>query len=282
MRIVLIAGEPLFRLGFKALLASSDDLQLIGEAHDARSAFPVIDADRPDLVVMDIALRGMSGVTAAREIKCRAPDTRILLLSAWARERDALDGFTAGAHGFALKSEAPESLLYALRTVGRGHAYVTPELRGCGPTLLDGRRARPAAGVDVLAVLSPREREVLDLIIKGWRNRNIARELCISIKTVDTHRTRINRKLRCTNAADLVRFAADNGLLRMAPGQSGLDLPALDAHPEHPEDQVNGDLHHHADDDGHLEAEPDDHDQAHDDGPAPGGARPPAPPSISA
>jgi two-component system response regulator NreC len=219
MRIVLIAGEPIFRLGFKSLLASSDDLQLVGDAPDARSAFPQIDADRPDLVVMDIALRGMSGVTAAREIKCRAPDTRILLLSAWARERDALDGFNAGAQGFALKSEPPESLLYALRTVARGHAYVTPELRGCGLALLDGRRARTSmAGPDVLAVLSPREREVLDLIIKGWRNRNIARELCISIKTVDTHRTRINRKLRCTNAADLVRFAADNGLLRLPPG----------------------------------------------------------------
>ena len=228
MRIVLVAGEPVFRLGFKSLVASADDLQMVGDASDARSGFPRIDAEKPEVVVMDVALRGMSGITATREVKCRAPDTRILLLAAWPRERDALDGFAAGAHGFALKSEAPETLLYAIRAVARGHSYVTPELRGCGFELLDHhRRARTAeAAHDVLGVLSPREREVLDLIIKGWRNRNIARELCISIKTVDTHRTRINRKLHCTNAADLIRFAADNGLLRTAPWSA-----EADAHP---------------------------------------------------
>jgi DNA-binding NarL/FixJ family response regulator len=214
MRIVLIAGEPVFRMGFKSLVASSNDLELAGEAPDARSGFARIDSQRPDLVVIDIALKGMSGISAIREVRVRAPEARMLLLAAWPRERDALEGFAAGAHGFALKSEPAETLLYAIRTVAGGHSYVTPELRGWGADLLDGRRARPVEDkIDVLGVLSPREREVLDLIIKGWRNRNIARELCISIKTVDTHRTRINRKLRCTNAADLIRFAADNGLL---------------------------------------------------------------------
>jgi DNA-binding NarL/FixJ family response regulator len=215
MRIVLIAGEPVFRMGFRSLVSSSDDLALVGDAPDARSGFARIDSERPDLVVIDLTLPGMSGISAIRELKVRAPDARMLLLAAWPRERDALEGFAAGAHGFALKSEPAETLLYAIRTVAGGRSYVTPELRGWGAELIDGRRARTAdANVDVLGVLSPREREVLDLIIKGWRNRNIARELCISIKTVDTHRTRINRKLRCTNAADLIRFAADNGLLQ--------------------------------------------------------------------
>jgi two-component system, NarL family, response regulator NreC len=215
MRIVLIAGEPVFRMGFRTLLGSSDDLELVGDAPDARSGFHRIDTERPDLVVVDVALKGMSGISAIREVKIRAHEARMLLLAAFPRERDALEGFAAGAHGFALKSEPAETLLYALRTVAGGHSYVTPELRGWGADLIDGRRARSADdNVDVLGVLSPREREVLDLIIKGWRNRNIAHELCISIKTVDTHRTRINRKLRCTNAADLIRFAADNGLLQ--------------------------------------------------------------------
>jgi two-component system, NarL family, response regulator NreC len=226
MRIVLVAGEPVFRLGFKSLVASSDDLELVGDAADARSSFQHIDSERPDLVVMDVALKGMSGITATREIKCRAPEARVLLLGSWPRERDALDGFAAGAHGFALKSEPPETLLYAIRTIARGHAYVSPELRGCGVHLLDTHRKAVEPSGDVLGILSPREREVLDLIIKGWRNRNIAKELCISIKTVDTHRTRINRKLRCTNAADLIRFAADNGLLRVAPWSGGGEEPA--------------------------------------------------------
>jgi DNA-binding NarL/FixJ family response regulator len=213
MRVVLVAGEPVFRLGFRSVLASSGDVHLVGDAADARAAFPDIDREAPDLVVMDIALQGMSGIAATREIKCRLPHAHILLLAAWPRERDALEGFAAGADGLALKSEPPETLLHAMRTVARGLTYVTPLLRGYST-----RRAKSGEpSLDVLKALSPREREVFDLIIKGWRNRDIARELCISIKTVDTHRTRINRKLRCTNAADLIRFAADNDLLHSVP-----------------------------------------------------------------
>ena len=145
---------------------------------------------------------------------------RVLLLSAWACEREALEGFAAGADGFALKTESAEALLAAIRAVGRGGKYTSPELHGV--TAESVREARPAEAPDgnlrVLDVLSPREREVLDLLLKGWRNRAIGRELCISVKTVDTHRTRINRKLGCTGSPDLIRFAANNGLLhRSAP-----------------------------------------------------------------
>ncbi len=238
MRVVLVAGEPVFRLGFRSLLSASEDMQLVADAPDARTGFALIDSEKPDLVVIDVALRGMSGLTAAREVKSRAPDARILLLAPWPRERDALDGFAAGAHGFALKTDPPDTLLFAMRTLARGHSYITPDLRGCAADLSESPRSRAAqTALDVLGVLSPREREVLDLIIKGWRNRNIASELCISIKTVDTHRTRINRKLHCTSAADLIRFAADNGLLRSAPWSgNGVEasLPAPAAIPAPP------------------------------------------------
>jgi DNA-binding NarL/FixJ family response regulator len=230
MRVVLVAGEPVFRLGFRSLLSSSEDMQLVGDAPDARSGFALIDSEKPELVAIDVALRGMSGLTAIREIKARVPGARLLLLAAWPRERDALEGFAAGAHGFALKTDPPETLLYAMRALARGHTYITPDLRGCAADFGETRRARASqAAMDVLGVLSPREREVLDLIIKGWRNRNIASELCISIKTVDTHRTRINRKLHCTSAADLIRFAADNDLLRGAPWSSNGVGPATSA-----------------------------------------------------
>jgi DNA-binding NarL/FixJ family response regulator len=215
MRIVSIAGEPTFRFGLRVVLESDAELELVGDAEDARSGFAAVDAHKPDLVIMDVALRGMSGIDATREIKRRAPKARVLLLAAWPRERDVLDGFAAGADGFALKTDRAETLRDVIRMVGAGHRYVAPEVRGVD--LDQPRSALEASGRDVLQVLSQREREVLDLVVKGCRSRDIARELCISIKTVETHRNHINRKLGCASAADLTRFAADNGLLRSAP-----------------------------------------------------------------
>jgi len=113
-------------------------------------------------------------------------------------------------------------MLAAIRTVGRGGRYITPEVRGVKMEgASESERAKPIPPTDdVLVSLTVRERDVLDLIVKGWRSRDIARELCVSIKTIETHRTRINRKLRCRSSADLIRFAADNGLLRPAPSAS--------------------------------------------------------------
>jgi two-component system response regulator NreC len=219
MKVVLVAGEPVFRLGFRALLQTAPDLILVGEASDARASFALIDAQQPDVVIMDVALPGMSGTSATRELSRRVPAARILLMAAWPRERDVLEGLAAGASGFALKSEPAETLLYAIRMVGQGQGYLTPEARGmvsANPHAAT-RRKVPVVPGDVLGVLSAREREVLDLVVRGWANRDMARELCVSIKTIDTHRTRINRKLQCRSAADLIRFAADNGLLRRAP-----------------------------------------------------------------
>jgi DNA-binding NarL/FixJ family response regulator len=211
MRVVLVAAEPVFRLGFRGVIESSSDLRLVAEVADARAAFRAIDVEKPDLVVMDIALPGMSGVNATREVCRRLPGARVLLMADWARERDVIDGFAAGAQGFMLKSEPPETMLTAMRTVARGGRSLTPEVRG---VKVEGH---PRTKSDLLTSLTVRERDVLDLIVKGWRSRDIARELCVSIKTIETHRTRINRKLCCRSSADLIRFAADNGLLRHAP-----------------------------------------------------------------
>ena len=238
MRIVVIAGEPVVRTGIAAAMASTIDLKLIAERVDARSGFGVIDAEKPDLVVMDVALAGMNGITATREVKRRVPGTHVLLLSTLACERDAIEGFAAGAAGFAVKNEPIETLLEAFRTVGRGGSYLTPGLRGLklGDAQLDCGKPL-AVALDVLAPLSPREREVLDLVVKGWRNREIARELCVSMKTIDTHRTRINRKLGCAGTADLVRFAAVNGLLprnhsaEESPGQTRTIVLLVDDDP---------------------------------------------------
>jgi two-component system response regulator NreC len=218
MKIVLISGEPLFRLGFRRMAEATGDLQIVADAADARSGFRAIDTTKPEVAVVDVALAGMNGIAAIREIRYRAPAVRGLLLASWPRERDAREGFAAGARGFAVKTQAPDTLLDALRTVGHGKIYVAPGLRGLDVEKLNPRGDLASARTQVvLGPLSTRAREVLELVIKGWRNRQIARELCVSIKTVDTHRTRINRKLGCASSADLIRFAAENDLLRMAP-----------------------------------------------------------------
>jgi DNA-binding NarL/FixJ family response regulator len=217
MRIVSIAGEPAFRLGLRVVVESDGALQLIADAEDARSGFALVDTHQPDLVIIDVALRGISGIDAIREIKRRAPKARVLLLAAWARERDVLDGFAAGADGFALKTDRVETLKEAIHAVGAGERYLTAEVRGLELDVPGRAHLDESRRGDVLQALSQREREVLSLVVKGSRSRDIARELCISIKTVETHRNHINRKLGCGSAADLTRFAADNGLLRSAP-----------------------------------------------------------------
>src|SRR4051812_39877018 len=111
LRIVLIAGEALLRLGFRSMLAGQSDLELVGEAADARSGFPLVEGLRPEVVAIDVALPGMSGIAATRELSWRAPGSRVLLFGSGVRERDVLEGLAAGAGGFALKGEDVESLL---------------------------------------------------------------------------------------------------------------------------------------------------------------------------
>jgi DNA-binding NarL/FixJ family response regulator len=225
MRVALITSEPVFRLGFRSAIKSSGDLHLISDAGDARTGFQSIDVQKPDVVVMDFFLSGMNGICATREIMRRSPGTRVLLLGEWRREQEAIEAVAAGARGLALKGDDADTLLDAVRWVGKGQLYLAPVVRRLA--LRDGSRPTPGATAtgaavgasvtpkgDVLSCLSTREREVLDLIVRGWHNPAIGRELCVSVKTVATHRTRIHRKLGCHSGADLIRFAAMNDLLR--------------------------------------------------------------------
>ncbi len=215
MRIALISSESVFRLGFKKLIESKSEFEVVFEADDARTGLNQIANHSPDIVLMDLFLRGMNGIHATREAKRRCPNARVLLVTDWARERDAVDALEARASGLVLKTDGEAELLDALRRVQAGQVYVAPTFRRFG--LLDpvaGSRGNlKKAGGDVLKDLSPREREVLDLVVRGWRNDAISHELRISVKTVDTFRTRIYRKLGCHNATELVRFAAENDLL---------------------------------------------------------------------
>jgi len=212
MRIVLVDDHTLFRMGVRHVLTTTPGYEVVGEASTARSAFKIIDALTPDVVLMDIAMPGMDGVLATREIGRRAPKARVLIVSAHDQVNDVLDALEAGAAGYALKSDGPETLIEAIRIVSRGQRFVAAAL---APRLaaFEGRRRRAS---DVLGILSAREREVFRLASECVIARDMARELCIARKTVDTHLNRINRKLGLRNMAELVRLAASLGMIHTA------------------------------------------------------------------
>jgi two-component system invasion response regulator UvrY len=234
MRILLVDGHPIFLIGLRCALAHVPDQNVIGEASTARDAFRIIAAQAPDLVLMEIALPGMDGPSAIREIRRCAPATHVLVISAHDQVNDLLDVLEAGAAGFVLKSDGPETLIEAIRTVARGQRYVAPAFVS-RLAIFEARRRR-ATGV--LAILSARERQIFDMALHCMMARDMAHELRIARKTVDTHLSRINRKLGLRNMAELVKLAASLGLLqsgravRTMPEQPAIAPMAARARPQ--------------------------------------------------
>jgi two-component system invasion response regulator UvrY len=234
MRILLVDGHPIFLIGLRCALANAPDQNVIGEASTAKDALPIIAAQTPDLVLLELALPGMDAPSAIRAISRRAPTTRVVVMSAHDQVNDLLDVLEAGAASFALKSDSPETIVEALRTVARGQRYVAPAFASRLATF-EARRRR-ATGV--LAILSVRERQIFDLASQCVIARDIAHQLRIARKTVDTHINRIHRKLGLRNMADLVKLAASLGLLqsdrplRSTPEQSSIEPIAARGQPE--------------------------------------------------
>jgi DNA-binding NarL/FixJ family response regulator len=206
MRLYLLADLPVVQVGLKLTFLSDVDARVVGEASSTGDASLALEASRAEVVVIDLAPPGMD-VAATRELKLRAPEVRVLVLTNRNRLGDLLAALTAGAQGFVLKTESLEALRAAVREVWRGGEYITPSLA----PLVANRRRGPVA--NVLDLMSAREREVLDHVAGGIPIAESARALGISRKTVETHLQRLQRKLGCHNLGDLVRFAAEHGLL---------------------------------------------------------------------
>jgi len=212
MRVYILDDEPVIRAGVRQALSADPGIEIVGEASTAREAFREIEAVRLDVAIMDIALPGMDGIAATRELKRRVPRASIVIFSCHDRLRDLLDVFEAGASAYVVKTEPLEALRTALQVVAKGERYVSPSLA----PLVD-RRGALGGTADALERLSVREREIFQLIAAGRSIVETAREYCISRKTVETHVYHLYRKLGCHNVGDLVRFAAEHGLLRMGP-----------------------------------------------------------------
>ena len=209
--VALIDDHPLFRQGLRALIAGQPDLEVVAEATDGRGATHIAETLRPNLLVMDLALEGGDGISAGQDIGRAAPDIRMLALSMHTSEFFISRALQAGFQGYAFKSQPPQEILEAVRRVAEGKSYLPT---GCSPLLAATQSGVNAHGDgQPFNDLSRREREVFDLILRGFTNQRIARTLFISVKTVETHRSHINRKLHVHSTGELIRLSALSGLL---------------------------------------------------------------------
>jgi len=210
MRLMLVEDHAVVRTALREMLASREpSFDTVAEADTAQDALRLAEQHRPDVTIMDLFLRGESGVSATRELCRRQRGARVLILTAIDNPSFIREAFAAGARGYALKEQSAEEIVGAVRAVAGGSRYLParfdPDLMG------DGKQ--PVQEDGLFGQLSAREREIFDLVVAGHGNQRIASELFISVKTVETHRARINRKLGVHSGVELVRFAALHGRL---------------------------------------------------------------------
>jgi len=205
--VALIDDHQLFLDGLRAVLSTQADLKVVASTSLARAAASAVHESQPDVVVLDLMMPGLSGLSVVRELLRDNPDRRVLALSMIADEPSVSDALEAGVRGYACKSQPASEVVEAIREVARGHSYLAPQLADTVLPMPGKRRPRP------LDKLTAREREVFDLTVAGRSTRAVATELVISPRTVETHRARILRKLEAHSALDLVRMAASWGML---------------------------------------------------------------------
>ena len=211
-RIVIAEDHTILREGLRALLSSSPEFEIVGEAEDGRMAVQCIERLKPALALMDLSMPRMNGMDAIREIKKRCPETKILVLTVHKTEEYILATFKAGADGYALKDSTHTELVMAIKSVLTGKPYLSPGIsEKVIEGYLEGRQTLKAR--TAYETLTHREREILKLIAEGYKNKEIADDLCISVKTVEKHRANIMEKLGLHNVQALTTFAIEKGLV---------------------------------------------------------------------
>jgi DNA-binding NarL/FixJ family response regulator len=211
-RIVIAEDHTILREGLRALLSSNPDFEIVGEAEDGREAIRCVEKLNPHLVLTDLSMPRMNGMEAIREIRKRAPETKILVLTVHKTEEYILATLQAGADGYLLKDSTHAELLEAVRHVLSGKHYISP---GISDKILEGYlEGRKAIKTRTSwETLTPREREILKLIAEGYKNKEIADDLCISVKTVEKHRANLMEKLNLHNVQTLTTYAIEKGLV---------------------------------------------------------------------
>jgi DNA-binding NarL/FixJ family response regulator len=212
LTILLADDHPVLREGLKVLVNAQSDMEVIAEAEDGGDAWQKIIDFHPNVAVLDVSMPGLDGIKVTERVQARCPEVKILALTAY-KDKGYLDQLLrAGASGYVLKGSRPEELMQAIRSVSIGQVYIDPEMT----TEIVGRyaRAQGARKVSQQGEITDREEQVLRLIAQGYSNKEIAGQLNISVKTVESHKAKVMEKLDLRSRAEMVRYALRQGWLQ--------------------------------------------------------------------
>ncbi|MFO0591789.1 MAG: response regulator transcription factor [Polyangiaceae bacterium] len=211
MNVLLVDDHPMLREGIRALFRQHEDVTIVGDARSGEEAVAEARRLRPDIIVMDISMPGLTGVEATRIILQELPGTKIVALTMNRDKHHVQAMFEAGASGYVVKTSASGELLSAIRAIARGETFVSPAAAGA---LVDGmRRRKTDQPADLTDKLTAREREVLRLLAQGFTSKEIAGRLGVAPSTIDSHRKQIMLKLSARSVAQLTRLAIRAGLI---------------------------------------------------------------------
>jgi two-component system, NarL family, response regulator NreC len=212
IRVLLADDHQLMRSGIRLMLEREADMSVVGEAGDGREAVALAKSLRPDVVVMDIGMANLNGIEAAQQVTGDRPETAVVMLSMHSDESYILRALKAGARGYLLKDSAEADLIKAVHAVAGGKSFFSPAV---SKVLLDDyvRKLRRSGTEDAYDLLTPREREVLQLIAEGKSNKDIANLLNLSVYTVESHRANIMEKLNVRGLPELILYAVRKGII---------------------------------------------------------------------
>jgi DNA-binding NarL/FixJ family response regulator len=212
IRVVLADDHTLIRAGLRMVIDAQPDLTVVGEADDGRTAVKLAEALKPDVVVMDIGMPSLNGIEACRQIREILPQSQIVMLSMHSDEGYVLRALKAGAKAYLLKDSAEADLARAIRSAAAGKSFFSPAV---GKVLLEDymRKLQRTGTEDSFDLLSPREREVLQLVAEGNSSKDIANLLNLSVYTVETHRARVMQKLNVRGVPELILYAVRKGII---------------------------------------------------------------------
>jgi DNA-binding NarL/FixJ family response regulator len=213
IRIILADDHLLVLAGIRSLVESLDGVKIVAQASNGREAVALAQEHKPDLMIMDISMKELNGIEATGQIKSEVPDTRVLILSMHTTEDFVRRAIKAGASGYLVKDSAPLELKMAIESIMRGEVYLSPRVsKHLVSGFLEGSGEQQETMLDAL---TPRQREILQMIAEGKSTKEIAYQLDVSVKTIETHRAALMERLGIHDVAGLVIYAVRNGLVSL-------------------------------------------------------------------
>ncbi len=211
IRVLIADDHTIVRAGVRMLLDTEPDIQVIGEALNGQEAVDLAEKLRPNVTLMDIAMPGVDGLQATRQIKARFPDIHILVLTMHRSDEYLFEMLKAGASGYVIKGAETDELIHAVRVVAQGQVFLYPTIAS---KLVNEYLSLAVQRNETGPALSPREKEIVALLAEGYSNKEIADQLVVSLSTVYTHRSKLMTKLGLTSRHELIQYARQKGILR--------------------------------------------------------------------